>query len=60
MKDKEMPTLVTSRELQEFLKCCRQTAEKFGDSCGAKRYVGRKRLYDLDVVCKAIQAKNQS
>lgn len=59
MKDTEMPTLVTSRELQGFLKCCRQTAEKFGKTCGAERRVGRKMLFDLATINQAIRQKQE-
>ena len=44
------PQLVTSKELRAYLRSSRTTAEKFGKDCGAERRVGRKLLFDLDVI----------
>lgn len=49
------PKLVTSKELQEYLRVSRSTAEKFGKTCGAERRVGRKLLFDLSVIDEAIK-----
>lgn len=49
------PQLVTSKELRAYLRSSRTTAEKFGKDCGAERRVGRKLLFDLDVINEAIK-----
>ncbi len=53
------PELVTSKELQAYLRVCRTTAEKFGRTCGAERRVGRKLLFDLATVKAALEKKKE-
>lgn len=48
--DGTLPQLLTSKELQAYLRVCRPVAERFGRDCGAERRVGRRKLYDLDVI----------
>ena len=52
-----LPELVTSKELQECLRVCRGTAERFGKACGAERRVGRKLLFDMAVIRAALEEK---
>lgn len=58
--DGTLPELLTSKELQVYLKSCRTTAERFGKACGAERRVGRKLLFDLKTINEALQAKYQN
>lgn len=55
-----LPELVTSKELQAYLRASRNTAEKFGKACGAERRVGRKLLFDLATVKAALEEKTGS
>lgn len=55
--ERTAPKLLTSKELQQYLKVCRTTAEKFGKECGAERRVGRKLLFDQDIIDQAIRQK---
>ncbi len=57
--DGTLPELLTSKELQVYLRVSRGTAEKFGKACGAERRVGRKLLFDLETINEAIQKKSQ-
>ena len=52
-----LPELVTSKELQAYLRVCRGTAEKFGKACGAERRVGRKLLFDLATINAALEER---
>lgn len=52
--DGTLPKLITSKELQIYLRASRGTAEKFGKACGAERRVGRKMLFDLDTINRAL------
>ena len=58
--DGTLPELLTSKELQTYLRASRGTAEKFGKACGAERRVGRKLLFDLKTINEALQAKYQN
>ena len=50
-----LPKLITTKELQNYLRVSRPTAEKFGKKCGARRRVGWKNLYDLATIDAAIR-----
>lgn len=52
-----LPELVTSKELQAYLRVCRGTAEKFGKACGAERHVGRRLLFDLATINAALKER---
>ena len=49
-----LPKLLTSKELQVYLRASRGAAEKFGKACGAERRVGRKLLFDLETINQAL------
>ena len=53
------PELVTSKELQAYLRVCRGTAERFGKACGAERRIGRKLLFDLATVKAALDTQRK-
>ncbi len=53
--DGSLPQLLTSKELQIYLRASRPTAEKFGKECGAERRVGRKLLFDRETIEQAIK-----
>lgn len=57
--DGTLPALLTSKELQVYLRVSRGTAEKFGKACGAERRVGKRILFDLETINEAIQKKSQ-
>lgn len=52
-----LPEILTSKELQEYFRCCRQTAENFGRDCGARIQIGRKVMYDRDIILQAAREK---
>ena len=52
--DGTLPQLLTSKELQSYLRVCRPVAERFGKECGAERRIGRRKLYALDVINEAL------
>lgn len=55
--DGTLPKLLTSKELQAYLRASRSTAEKFGKDCGAERRVGRKMLFDLETINRAMASR---
>lgn len=55
MEAKRLPRLLTSKELQSYLRSGRSLAEKFGKACGAERRVGRKLLFDLETINRALE-----
>lgn len=55
--DVTLPKLLTSRELQAYLRASRGTAERFGKACGAERRVGRKLLFDLATINAAMEER---
>ena len=55
--DGTLPELLTSKELQAYLRASRGTAERFGKACGAERRVGRKLLFDLATINAALEER---
>ena len=55
--DGTLPKLLTSKELQAYLRASRGAAERFGKACGAERRVGRKLLFDLETINRAMTSR---
>ena len=45
------------KELQAYLRASRGAAERFGKACGAERRVGRKMLFDLETINRAMTSR---
>ena len=55
-----LPRLISTRQLCQYTNMGRTRAVEFARSIGAEKRFGRRCLYDLRILDKAIDAKNQN
>ena len=46
--------LIDSRQLAAYLNLCSSVAVKFGKECGADKRIGKRLLFDREVIDKAV------